>query len=121
MTLNTIKQTILNNLFCNCLVAQARILTGLTADPAFISKITWLCLNHHYHVVYVQSVKAYHSGYNFVTEVDLVLSEDLTFKESRDISSSLQDTIQSLGDVERAYVTSNYEINKPKMGEIQIY
>ena len=66
-------------------------------------------------------MKAYHSGYNFVTEVDLVLSEDLTFKESRDISSSLQDTIQSLGDVERAYVTSNYEINKPKMVEIQIY
>ena len=63
---------------------------------------------------------AYHSGYNFTTEVDVILSEELTFKESCDITIQLQEKIESLPNVERAFVKSNYEIRKKKLVEIEI-
>lgn len=51
------------------------MLTGHTARPDFLKKITWIALNHHPDVLLIDTVRAFHFGSNFLVEVDIVLPE----------------------------------------------
>jgi divalent metal cation (Fe/Co/Zn/Cd) transporter len=66
------------------------MLTGHTARPDFMKKITWLALNHHPSIHLIDTVRAFHFGQNFLVEVDIVLPEDMDLKTSHDIGESLQ-------------------------------
>lgn len=88
---------------------QIKMLTGHTARPDIMKKITWIALNHDPSVLLIDTVRVYHFGSNFIAEVDIVLPEDMTLKESHDIGESLQHKIEYLPEVERAFVHLDYE------------
>ncbi|ELU06159.1 hypothetical protein CAPTEDRAFT_181595 [Capitella teleta] len=88
---------------------QIKMLTGHTARPDFLKKITWIALNHHPKVQLIDTVRAFHFGNNFLVEVDIVLPENMSLKESHDIGESLQLKIERLPEVERSFVHLDYE------------
>lgn len=92
------------------LADQIKMLTGYTASPEFLSKITWICMNHHPKIKQVETVRAFHFGNNFLVEVDVVLPEKLTLKKAHDIGEPLQQKLERLPDVERAFVHLDYEV-----------
>ena len=69
---------------------QIKMLTGHTARPDFLKKITWLALNHHAEVKLIDTVRAFHFGNNFLVEVDIVLEETMNLRKAHDIGESLQ-------------------------------
>ncbi|KAL5015134.1 hypothetical protein ScPMuIL_009404 [Solemya velum] len=91
------------------LKVQIKVLTGYTANPDFLSKITWTCVNHHREIKYVDTVRAFHFGNNFLVEVDIVLPEEMTLKEAHNIGEPLQQKIERFPEVERAFVHIDYE------------
>ncbi|KAJ8319759.1 hypothetical protein KUTeg_001346 [Tegillarca granosa] len=58
-------------------IDQIKLLTGHTAKPDFLKKLTWLSANHHPKIMFVDTVRAFHFGNNFLVEVDVVLPEEM--------------------------------------------
>ena len=85
------------------------MLTGYTARPDFLKKITWLAVNHDQRIRCIQRVIAFHFGVRYLVEVHIVLPGEMSMRESHDLSESLQQKIERLSDVERAFVHTDYE------------
>ncbi|XP_060066683.1 uncharacterized protein LOC132546968 [Ylistrum balloti] len=88
---------------------QIKHLTGHTAKPDFLKKLTWICVNHHPKLLFVDTVRAFHFGSNFLVEVDIVLPEEMKLVEAHDIGETLQKKLERLSEVERAFVHLDYE------------
>ena len=88
---------------------QIKMLTGHTARPDFLSKLTWVAVNHHAQILQIDTVRAFHFGNNFLVEVDIVLPSDMRLQEAHDIGETLQHRLESLDEVERAFVHLDYE------------
>ncbi|KAK4476761.1 hypothetical protein RD792_015937 [Penstemon davidsonii] len=90
-------------------------LMGLTASPEMLQKLTYLALRHSPLTKHIDTVRAYTLGALYFAEIDIELPEDMPLKEAHDIGESLQVKIESLGEVERAFVHLDYECNhKPE-------
>ena len=48
---------------------QIKLLTGFTADPDFLNKITWISVQHDSRIQQIDTVRAYHFGNNYIVEV----------------------------------------------------
>ena len=96
---------------------QVRLLAGRAAGPDFQKQITWLCLNHDPQIRAIDTVVVYHFGINYLVEVDIVLPEMMTVREAHDIQEGLQQRIESLREVERAFVHIDYEATHPRAME----
>lgn len=57
----------------------------------------------------IDTVRAYHSGPRLIVEVDVVMDPESTLRATHDIAEELQIKLESLPDVERAYVHVDYE------------
>eukprot|EP01087_Luapelamoeba_hula_P009697 TRINITY_DN2525_c0_g1_i1.p1 TRINITY_DN2525_c0_g1~~TRINITY_DN2525_c0_g1_i1.p1 ORF type:complete len:300 (+),score=51.31 TRINITY_DN2525_c0_g1_i1:431-1330(+) len=79
-------------------------LSGMSADTELLNQITYLAYNHHSAILEVDTVRAYHLAYNFLVEVDVVLPKDMPLDEAHDIGEALQNKIELLENVERAWV-----------------
>ncbi|KAF9427852.1 hypothetical protein BGZ94_004005 [Podila epigama] len=88
---------------------QIQLIVGKTADPAFLKKLTYIALTHHPKILQVDTCTAYHAGTNLFVEVDVVMDPETPLRESHDISESLQIKLESLPNVERAFVHVDYE------------
>ncbi|ESO05875.1 hypothetical protein HELRODRAFT_150569, partial [Helobdella robusta] len=88
---------------------QIKLLTGHTAQPDFLKKLTWIALNHHEKILYIDTLRAFHFGNNFLVEVDIVLPMDMQLIEAHDIGESLQIKLEKIQEVERAFVHIDYE------------
>lgn len=66
-------------------------------------------MTHSPSILQVDTVRAYHSGPRLVVEVDIVMSRTDCLQLTHDVSEELQTKIESLPDVERAYVHVDYE------------
>jgi len=65
-------------------------------------------------------VRAYTFGPNFFVEVDVVLPEEMPLRQAHDIGESLQNTIEEMGEVERAFVHIDFETaHYPEHGEAE--
>jgi cation diffusion facilitator family transporter len=96
---------------------QIRKLSGRAAGPEFLSKITYLAWNHDARVEVIDTVRAYHFGEKFLVELDIVLPKTMLLKEAHDIGQALQDKIETIDEVERAFVHLDYEWDhKPEHG-----
>jgi divalent metal cation (Fe/Co/Zn/Cd) transporter len=63
----------------------------------------------------IDTVRAYHSGPRMIVEVDVVMDPDATLRATHDVAEELQMKLESLPDVERAYVHIDYETShKPE-------
>jgi divalent metal cation (Fe/Co/Zn/Cd) transporter len=91
-----------------------RNLSGYAAEPEFLQKITWVTLQHSPLIKKIDTVRAFHFGISFLVEVELILPETMTLKESHDIGSSLQIKLENLPEVELAFVRLDYAVDALK-------
>ncbi|KAL5015135.1 hypothetical protein ScPMuIL_009405 [Solemya velum] len=89
--------------------AQMKLITGHTANSHFLSKLTWMCVNHNKDIKYIDTVAAFHHGHNYLVEADIALPANMTLKEAYSIGESLKKKIENQKDVERALVNLAYE------------
>ncbi|RUS80052.1 hypothetical protein EGW08_012169 [Elysia chlorotica] len=99
---------------------QIKMLTGHTARPDFLSKLIWVSVNHHAQIRHIDTVRAFHFGSDFLVEVDIVLPGEMALREAHDIGESLQHRLESLSEVERAFVHLDYEFTHHPRSEHKI-
>lgn len=83
---------------------QMEKIVGKAADSEFIKEIKKLADAHHPQL-YPDIIRAYHFGARFLVELEVVLPGDMTLRETHDIALTLQQKLEQLEDVERAFVT----------------
>ncbi|CAF1201035.1 unnamed protein product [Adineta ricciae] len=89
---------------------QVRNLSGYKAKPEFLQKITWLTLQHSPLIQKIDTVRAFHFGTSFLVEVEVILPETMSLKEAHDIGDGLQTKLESIPEVERAFVHLDYVV-----------
>ena len=87
------------------------MLTGYTASPEVINKLTWVVVNHDPRILYVHDLKAFHFGNDYLVEVDIVLSEDMQIKDSHDLGETLSIKLERIPGIERVYVHMDYDFS----------
>ncbi|KAK7348908.1 hypothetical protein VNO80_23672 [Phaseolus coccineus] len=95
-------------------------LIGKTAPAEYLAKLTYLCWNHNKDITFIETVRAYTFGSNYFVEVDIVVSEEMSLVQAHDIGETLQDKLEKLPEVERAFVHIDFNRNhklehKPKV------
>jgi len=86
-----------------------RSMVGMSAPPDFLAKLTYLAWNHHPDIVLIDTIRAYTFGPKYFVEVDIVLEENMPLRRAHDIGEELQNRIERLEDVERAFVHLDFE------------
>ncbi|XP_050233895.1 metal tolerance protein 10 isoform X2 [Mercurialis annua] len=99
-TISTWARTVLENV---------RSLIGRTAPPEFLAKLTYLVWNHHEEIKQIDTVRAYTFGSHYFVEVDIVLPEDMLLNQAHNIGENLQEKLEHLTEVERAFVHIDFE------------
>ncbi|USP74777.1 uncharacterized protein yc1106_02051 [Curvularia clavata] len=109
--------------------SEFQLLIGVTADTNMLQHITYICaffsfpplgfpsamltyrlaMTHSPTILQIDTVRAYHSGPRLIVEVDIVMDPDATLRATHDVAEELQMKLESLPDVERAYVHVDYE------------
>ncbi|PKI65549.1 hypothetical protein CRG98_014049 [Punica granatum] len=99
-TIGTWAKTVVENVW---------LLIGRTAPPEFIAKLTYLTWNHHEQIRHIDTVRAYTFGSHYFVEVDIVLPEDMLLNQAHNIGEALQEKLEQLPEVERAFVHIDFE------------
>ncbi|KAF8036610.1 hypothetical protein BT93_C2361 [Corymbia citriodora subsp. variegata] len=99
-TISTWARTVIENVW---------LLIGRTAPPEFIAKLTYLIWNHHEEIKHIDTVRAYTFGSHYFVEVDIVLPEDMLLNQAHNIGETLQEKLEQLPEVERAFVHIDFE------------
>lgn len=90
-------------------------LVGRTAAAEYLQKLTYLCWNHHKAIRQIDTVRAYTFGSHYFVEVDIVLPSEMPLREAHDIGEALQEKLEQLPEIERAFVHLDYEYtHKPE-------
>ncbi|KAL9389051.1 hypothetical protein Peur_017656 [Populus x canadensis] len=94
-------------------------LIGRTAPPEYLAKLTYLIWNHHEEIKQIDTVRAYTFGSHYFVEADIVLPEDMSLGHAHNIGETLQEKLEQLSEVERAFVHIDFEYthqpeHKPK-------
>ncbi|KAI8331843.1 cation efflux protein [Chlamydoabsidia padenii] len=101
------------------LIENIQLIVGKSADVGFLQRVTYIALTHP-GVCQVDTCRAYFAGNNLFVEVDIVLPPDMPLSESHDIGEALQIKLESLPNVERAFVHADYETShKPEHQKTQ--
>lgn len=86
-----------------------KIMTGTSASPDEIQVFTYLACRYDSRVIKIDTVRAYHVGIKLFVEVHIVLHEDVPLMEAHDVGECLQELLERLPEVERAFVHIDYE------------
>ncbi|RWV98502.1 hypothetical protein GW17_00038653 [Ensete ventricosum] len=90
-------------------VENVRTLIGKTAPSEYLTKLTYLIWNHDEHIRHIDTVRAYTFGSHYFVEVDIVLPADMPLSQAHDIGETLQQKLEQLTEVERAFVHVDFE------------
>ena len=82
-------------------------LSGQAADTELQKKVLYLCYRFSPVVAGFKSITAYHAGDGIWVEIDVLLDEDTKLHKSHDIAETLQYCLEGLGEVDRAFVTTD--------------
>ncbi|CAF2583356.1 unnamed protein product [Rotaria sp. Silwood2] len=100
---------------------QVRRLTGLTAEPSFLQRLTHVVYNYRPDVITkIDSIQATHHGTNFFVEVDIGLPGSMPLAMAHDIGEELQNQLESINDIERAFVHLDFEFSHIPASEHKI-
>lgn len=88
---------------------QFQLLVGKTAEPATLQLITYVTMMHSDRFKAVDTVRAWHSGPRLIVEVDVVMEAEERMSVCHDVAEELQVKLESLPEVERAYVHVDFE------------
>jgi cation diffusion facilitator family transporter len=91
------------------------LLVGVTASVETQQLITYVCLTHSQDIEGIDTVRVYHSGPRLIAEVDVVMNAASSLRDTHDVAEELQQKLEDLPDIERAYVHVDYETtHKPE-------
>jgi len=91
------------------------LLVGVASSVDTQQLITYVCLTHSDTITGIDTVRVYHSGPRLIAEVDIVMDPSGTLMATHDVAEALQFKLESLPDIERAYVHIDYETtHKPE-------
>lgn len=91
------------------------LLVGVVASVEMQQLITYVCCTHSPLIKQIDTVRVYHSGPRLIAEVDVVMDPEETLRETHDVAEDLQFKLESLPDIERAYVHVDFETtHKPE-------
>ncbi|EXJ90120.1 hypothetical protein A1O3_03189 [Capronia epimyces CBS 606.96] len=93
--------------------SEFQLLIGITADTETQQLITYVSMTHSEHIKQLDTVRAWHSGPRLVVEVDVVMDPQESLRVCHDVAEDLQMKLESLPDVERAYVHIDYNGHHP--------
>ncbi|OJJ34995.1 hypothetical protein ASPWEDRAFT_51206 [Aspergillus wentii DTO 134E9] len=95
--------------------SEFQLLVGVTADTKMQQLITYISMTHSPYITAIDTVRAYTSGPRLLVEVDIVMEPEESLRATHDVAEELQMKLESLPDVERAYVHVDYETtHKPE-------
>lgn len=86
---------------------QVEMIVGKKADPEVLKKIQDLALQDT--KMDLDSLRAYHFGPKYLVEVEVVMPEHTTLRESHDAGIILQHKVELLEEVERCFVHIDYQ------------
>lgn len=110
-----ILSVLISYLWLHTAYSEFQLLIGVTADTQMQQWITYISMTHSPDIVAIDTVRAYHSGPRIIVEVDIVMDQNQTLKMTHDVAEELQTKLESLPDVERAYVHIDFETShKPE-------
>ncbi|KAK7721922.1 hypothetical protein SLS57_004989 [Botryosphaeria dothidea] len=88
-------------------------LTGSAADDRVHRKMLYLAYRFTPVVSGLKRVTAYHAGDGIWVEMDVLLEEKTPLRRAHDIAETLQYCCEALGEVDRAFVTTDYATQGP--------
>jgi len=88
---------------------EFELLAGKSAPHDFLQLLIYKSATFNGHIDKIDTVRAYHSGPNYFVEVDIVMDGNTPLWKAHDISQKLQDKIEVLPNVERAFVHVDHE------------
>jgi cation diffusion facilitator family transporter len=95
--------------------AEFMLLVGVVASVEIQQLITYVSVTHSSDIKQIDTVRAYHSGPRLIAEVDIVMDPSASLQTTHDVAEALQLKLESLPDVERAYVHVDFETtHKPE-------
>lgn len=105
--------------WANTVMENVWSLIGRTAPEEYLAKLTYLIWNHHEEIKHIETVRAYNFGSQYFVEVHIVLPGEMSLSEAHNIGESLQEKLEQLPEVERAFVHVDFNIthqleHKPK-------
>lgn len=124
-----ILSTIIAFLWLRTAISEFQLLIGVSADTSTLQLITYICkslhsfpcsllattnnpdpaMTHSPNIVALDTVRAWHSGPRLIVEVDIVMDAQESLRDTHDVAEGLQTKLESLPDVDRAYVHVDYE------------
>ena len=85
-----------------------RNLSGCAASADERSVLLYLTMRFAKTIKQIQGLQAYHVGDSLNVEVDVVLDESISLRDSHDLGESLQYVLESVPTVDRAFVHLDY-------------
>ncbi|KAJ5104299.1 hypothetical protein NUU61_001646 [Penicillium alfredii] len=86
-----------------------RQLTGAAASPTDHNILLYMTMRFSRVILKIQDLKAYYAGDKLNVEVDLVVDEGTSLRDSHDVGESLQYILESVPTVDRAFVHLDYD------------
>ena len=83
-------------------------LTGAAASATDHNILLYMTMRFSHVIQKVQDLKAYYAGDKLNVEVDLVVDERTSLRDSHDVGESLQYILESVPTVDRAFVHLDY-------------
>ena len=83
-------------------------LSGEAVDDDVLRKLTYLAYRFSPVVEGFKSITAYHAGDGVWVEFDILLDQETRLSRSHDVAETLQYCAEGLGEVDRAFVTTDY-------------
>lgn len=106
---------LISSIWLHTAFSEFLLLVGITASVETQQLITYVCLTHSPAIEGIDTVRVYHSGPRLIAEVDVVMNAGSTLRDTHDVAEELQIKLESLPDIERAYVHVDYETtHKPE-------
>ncbi|KAJ7024427.1 CDF-like metal transporter [Mycena alexandri] len=88
---------------------QFELLAGKSAPHDFLQLLIYKSTTFSGEIEKIDTVRAYHSGPDYFVEIDVVMDANTPLWKAHDVSQSLQEKIEVLPNVERAFVHVDYE------------
>jgi len=88
---------------------QFELLAGKSASHDFLQLLIYKSATFSQEIDKIDTVRAYHSGPDYFVEIDIVMDANTPLWKAHDVSQSLQEKIEVLPNVERAFVHVDYE------------
>ncbi|KAJ7155897.1 CDF-like metal transporter [Mycena crocata] len=88
---------------------QFELLAGKSASHDFLQLLIYKSITFNSGIDKVDTVRAYHSGPDYFVEIDVVMDANTPLWKAHDVSQALQEKIEVLPNVERAFVHVDYE------------